>query len=77
VPGALTVATPESGWDGVSVRGQEGVIVEIDPCERDPVATEEVAQVLHVRRVPPTDERDVTLAVGGQLDHARLQWLVG
>ena len=52
-------------------------MLEIDPCERDPVATEEVAQVLHVSRVPPTDEIDVTLAVGGQLDHARLQSLVG
>lgn len=30
-------------------RAHEGVMIEIDPSERDPVATEEVAQVLHVR----------------------------
>ena len=36
VPGALTVATPESGWDGVSVRGYRYAESHVDvPPMRD------------------------------------------
>ena len=37
-------------------RTHEWVTIEIDPTEQHPITTEEVAQVLHVRRVPTTDE---------------------
>ena len=37
-------------------RTHKWVTIEIDPSERHPITTEEVAQVLHVRRVPTTNE---------------------
>jgi hypothetical protein len=63
---------PEPVGNPPAERAHEGVVIEIDPLERDPVPTGEVAQVLHVRRAPPADEMDVAVTVWTQLDHARL-----
>jgi hypothetical protein len=44
-------------------------VIEIHPSERDSVPAEEVAEILHVGRVPPADERDAVLSAGGGFAH--------